>query len=136
MNEQNKNPVSNQETGREKQEVNVLDKSEKREDRDYEKSDKPFSEDDGKDRQNDHDTKGEPGNARLEKTFDENSLDAGDAEEPDEQYSDENGEKGVAKDTNNRERDGEKNQEIEAERIQKKEDIENKNREIELNRHN
>lgn len=55
----------------------------------------------------------EPGNARLEKTFDddkkrkENDV-SSENENPDEQFSDENNEKGVAKDVNNGERDAEK----------------------------
>lgn len=47
-------------------------------------------------------------------------------ENPDEQFSDENNEKGVAKDVNNRER--------EAEKIQEEEDKKNDEREIELNK--
>ncbi len=73
----------------------------------------------------------EPGNARLEKTFDddkkrkENDV-SSENENPDEQFSDENNEKGVAKDVNNRERD--------AEKIQEEEDTKNDEREIELNK--
>jgi hypothetical protein len=73
----------------------------------------------------------EPGIARLEKTFDdekkrkENDV-SNESENPDEQFSDENKEKGIAKDMNNRER--------EAEKIQEEEQIKNEKREIELNK--
>jgi hypothetical protein len=128
INKENKMSAENQNL----EEINIPNEEQKKETREYEKSDKPFKEE-GEDRQKENQKA--PGNPELEKTFDENPYnreiisqdkEGSESEDPDEQYSDENKEKGVAKDMNNRER--------EAEKIQENEDTKNDDREIELNR--
>jgi len=118
----------------------LLNEEGQNEKRNYEKSDKPFTE--GKhtdnsgdnsngDREKKTQIEGErygnndnPDKKLNKEQYKEAENSAG--KNPDEEYSDDNKEKGIAKDMNNRER--------EAEKIQENEDTKNDEREIELNK--